>query len=396
MATANRALLMWCLALGSGAIAAKGPAITTIPAIFMGAASGMVAYQESQKVGGKDWASTLLDCGQCLCTLTPSGATETTVMDARLVESLPAPVADWLVSSTVDPTTTEFWTSKRARASKIYVGARGSGKSVLVGFHCAQMAEAGVDLKISDRHYPESQEWLPGIDRDTFENRYLLKDAEDTYKALMHLQQTLHNRIEGTSQDRSPKHLVIDEWGGLIRKWGDSQIKAAVSAISFIYDEGRKYGIDVSLVVHGLTREKTALDESITGAADLYLMGDSLSQTTYTYPASLSRDRAKLLDARSRLVADVEPAQRVLTYRDALSGEAYPVVAPDLSTPTPLEVPTSVDDWLMGHDPTITAMVSDGASLRAVCEALGVKRSNKNPQYVALKNYLQELNETHV
>ena len=391
MATANRALLMWFLALGSGAIAAKGPALTTIPAIVLGSAAGMVAYQESARVKGKEWASTALDVGQCLVTLSPSGSTEAVVMDARIVEALPAPVAEWLTVSTVDPTTTEFWTAKRARASKIYVGARGSGKSVLVGFHCAQMAEAGVDLKISDRHYPESQEWLPGIDRETFEARYLLRDAGDTHRALLHLQQTLHNRIEGTSQDRTPKHLVIDEWGGLLRKWTDQEIKAAVDAISFIYDEGRKYGIDVSLVCHGLTREKTALDEAITGAADLYLMGDALSQTTYTYPASLSRDRAKLLDARGRMVATVEPAQRVLTYRDALSGEAYPVVAPDLSAPVPLEVPESTEDWLEQHHGLISQLATEGASLRKISDALGVKRSNKNPQYVALKAHLQEL-----
>jgi hypothetical protein len=164
-----------------------------------------------------------------------------------------------------------------------------------------------------------------------------------------------------------------------------------VDAISFIYDEGRKYGIDVSLVCHGLTREKTALDESITGAADLYLMGDSLSQTTYTYPASLTRDRAKLLDARGRMVATVEPAQRVLTYRDALSGEAYPVVAPDLSAPVPLEVPESTEDWLEQHHGLISQLATEGASLRKISDALGVKRSNKNPQYVALKAHLQEL-----
>jgi hypothetical protein len=120
-------------------------------------------------------------------------------------------------------------------------------------------------------------------------------------------------------------------------------------------------------------------------------MGDSISNTTYTWPASLTRDRGKLLDARGRLVATVEPAQRVLTYRDALSGEAYPVVAPDLSQPIPLEVPESTDDWLSEHHGLITQLATEGASLRKISDALGVKRSNKNPQYVALKAHLQEL-----
>ena len=294
MANVSRALFLWSLAIGSGAIAAKGPAMLTIPAIALSSASVMVGYQESQKHRLSDWALEAWDIGLSLGTLAPSGAAAPVATHA--IANLPGPVADWLVTSTVDPTTAEFWTEKRARASKIYVGARGSGKSYLVNFHCSQMAQAGIDLKISDRHYPEgSHEWLPGIDRDTFEQRYLVRTAEDSHKALLFLQQTLHNRIEGISPDRSPKHLVLDEWGGLVRKWLPQETKAAVQAIAFIFDEGRKFGIDVSLVVHGLTREKTALDESITGAADLYLMGDSLSQTTYTYPASMARERGRLL-----------------------------------------------------------------------------------------------------
>jgi hypothetical protein len=254
------------------------------------------------------------------------------------------------------------------------------------------MAEAGIDLKISDRHYPEGDHtWLEGIDRKTFEERYLIRDAEDTYQALMHLQSTLHNRVEGISKDRNPKHLVLDEWRGLIRKWSKSQIKSAIKALQFIFDEGRKYGVDVSLVCHGLTRESTELDESITGAADLYLMGDAISQTTYTYPASLARERGKLLDERQRLVSDVQPAQRVLIYRDAISGEAYPVVAPDLSQPEQLTVNAapSLDTWLDQNIDAIRQGIAEGKTARQISEALGVRRSKDNPQWIALKQFCE-------
>ena len=390
MANVSRTLFLWSLALGSGAIAAKGPALTTIPAIVLGSAAAMVAGQETRRHRLSDWALEAWDIGLCLGTLAPSGAAAPVA--TRAIATLPAPVADWLTTSTVDPTTAEFWTVKRARASKIYVGARGSGKSYLVNFHCGQMAEACIDLKISDRHYPEGEhEWLAGIDRATFEQRYLLRTADDTFGAILHLQQTLHNRIEGLSQDRSPKHLVLDEWGGLVRKWTPQETKAAVQAIAFIFDEGRKFGVDVSLVVHGLTREKTELDEAITGAADLYLMGDSLSQTTYTYPASLARERGRLLDARQRLIAEVQPPQRVLVYRDALSGETYPVVAPDLSTPDRLEVAPAADEWLAENADSIRELVKRGYSARQISDHLKVKRSKDNPQYQALKQFLQEL-----
>lgn len=391
MANVSRTLFLWSVALGAGAIAAKGPALTTIPAIALGAASGMVAYQSSGKHGAREWASELGEVGLELCTLTPADGPSSATPSARLISALPPSVADWLNVATVDPTSSEFWTPKRARASKIYVGARGSGKSVLVGFHCAQMAEAGVDLKISDRHYPESQEWLPGLDRAVFEERYLLRTAEDSHRALLHLQEVLHNRIEGLSPDRSPKHLVIDEWGGLVRKWSAQEIKSAIDAIGFIYDEGRKYGIDVSLVCHGLTREKTHLDESITGSADLFLMGDALAQSTYTYPLSLSRERGKLLDSRAQLVATVQHPQRVLTYRDALSGEAYPVVSPDLSTPERLEVEPSTDQWLVDNADAITAMVLEGKTARQISTALKIRRAKNNPQWVLLQEFITEV-----
>ncbi len=393
MANVSRTLFLWSLAVGSAAIAAKGPVLLTLPAIALSSASAMVAYQESRKHRLSDWALEAWDVGLCLGTLAPSGVAPEPTTHA--IANLPRPVADWLVTSTVDPTTAEFWTVKRARGSKIYVGARGSGKSYLVNFHCSQMAQAGIDLKISDRHYPNGEhEWLPGIDRDTFEQLYLIRDAADSHKAIMHLQQTLHNRIEGMSQDKSPKHLVLDEWGGLVRKWTPQETKLAVQAIAFIFDEGRKFGIDVSIVVHGLTREKTELDEAITGAADLYLMGDSLSQTTYTYPASLARDRGRLLDARQKAIAAVQPPQRVLIFRDALSGEAYPVVSPDLSTPDRLVVDPGVDEWLAQNADAIKEMVAKGDSARQISEHLKVKRLKDNPQYQALKTFLQEL-ETH-
>jgi hypothetical protein len=349
----------------------------------------MVAYQESRQHRLRDWALEAWDIGLCLGTLASSSTAPTATTHA--IASLPAPVAEWLTASTVDPTTAEFWTAKQARASKIYVGARGSGKSYLLNYHCGQMAQAGIDLKISDRHYPEGEhEWLPGIDRSILEERYLLRTAEDSLGAILHLQQTLHNRIEGISADRSPKHLVLDEWGGLIRKWTPQETTAAVQAISFIFDEGRKFGVDISLVCHGLTREKTELDEAITGAADLYLMGDSLSQTTYTYPASLTRERGRLLDARQRLVAEVQPAQRVLIYRDALTGEAYPVVAPDLSTPDRLEVGPTVEEWMAQHSDLIKERIAQGQTARQISDELKVKRSKDSPQWAALKTLVQE------
>ncbi|NET37183.1 MAG: hypothetical protein F6K19_35030 [Cyanothece sp. SIO1E1] len=389
---------LWLLSMGAGAIALKGPQIFTIPAIMLGAASGIVAYQESEKLKAKDWGAEAWDIALCLGKLSPSQRKPKLVQYD--LSGMPDFLLDWLKISTVDATTSGFWTAKRARASKIYVGARGSGKSYLVNHHCTLMAADGIDLKISDRHYPNGDhEWLPGIPRDVFEDRFLVRDADDTHGALMHLQATLHNRIEGISKSTKPKHLVIDEWCGLLRKWDKKQIKSAVDGIAFIFDEGRKYGIDVSVVAHGLTREKTELNEAVTGAADLYIMGDAISQTTYTYPASLARERDGLLDARQRLISEAGIPQRVLIYRDAIAGEATAVVAPDLSVPARLNVPdylakAAVDPnqaWLDENAETIRGWLSEGLSLRKMSEQLGLQRSEKkDPRYKTLKQFIAD------
>ncbi|NET36881.1 MAG: hypothetical protein F6K19_33450 [Cyanothece sp. SIO1E1] len=400
MVNPSRTLALWFLSLGLGAIALAGPPVLTIPAVLLGASSGIVAYQEAAKLKPKDWAAEVWDIGVCLGQLSPSQQPVKAGTHYNL-SGLPDFLADWLKISTVDATTPDFWTAKRARASKIYVGARGSGKSYLVNHHCTLMAAQGIDLKISDRHYPNGDhEWLPGLPRDVFEERFLVRDAEDTYGALMHLQSTLHNRIEGLSQGKSPKHLVIDEWCGLLRKWDKKQIKSAVDAIAFIFDEGRKYGIDVSVVAHGLTREKTELSEAITGAADLYIMGDAISQTTYTYPTSLVRERDGLLDARQRLMHEAGIPQRVLIYRDAISGEAYAVVAPDLSVPDTLSIPNTeiktdpIQDWLAENAETIQGWIAAGLSATAISDKLSINRGKgKDPRWKALQQFVKDANE---
>lgn len=390
----SRSLLLWFISAGGFGVALGGPELVALPSLVVGSAAGLVAVEQTRKTQLRDWALELWDLGYSVGTLTATNFLDAPTVPLSRIEALPVSVRDWLSVSAVDPVTPEFWTTKLSRTSKIYVGARGSGKSVLVNFHLTQMVEAGIDVKVSDRHYPNGEfTWLPGVDRATLEDRFLLRTADDTYQALLHLQETLHNRIEGISKDTRPKHLVIDEWGGLLRKWTPQQTETAVGVISFIFDEGRKYGIDVSLVCHGLTREKTALDEATTGSADLYLMGDAISQTTYTYPASLNVERKRLLSARLALVAQVSPPQRVLIYRNALSGEAFPVVAPDLSTPTPLEVALSADEWVRLNGDRIEALRAEGRSLRKISDALKVKRAADNPQWLALKAFFAEINE---
>jgi len=280
-----------------------------------------------------------------------------------------------------DPTTPDFWTKKRISSSKILCGIRGSGKSVLSEY-CASMLLDGTDLLISDRHYDQQEsKWLKGMDRDAFEKQMLLDTARKTYLSLLKYGRTLRARIDSGDKSATPIHMLIDEWGGCWREWDEDTQAEIIKTLEFINEEGRKYGVNVTLVLHQLTEKKTGLGESLTSAADLYLLGDAISATTYTYPASLSAQRKELMAARRKALSQVKVPQRVVIYREALTGEATVIFTPDLSQPLDISVETSKsmeDIW------------EPGISARSMSEAMGVtNRKKENPEYQAILDFLQ-------
>lgn len=135
---------------------------------------------------------------------------------------------------------------------------------------------------------------------------------------------------------------AIDEWGGGWRQWSEYEQADAIQALQTISEEGRKFTVNVTVILHKLTKQDTGIDEGLSGAADLYLMGDAISQTTWTFPASLRSQRDQLLKDRRAQLAAVEVAQRVMIYRDPITGDARIVVAPDLSQPQQIDLQTGL------------------------------------------------------
>lgn len=295
------------------------------------------------------------------------------------------------MANEVDPTTPDFWTKKRIEASKILCGIRGSGKSVLSEYIVSMLID-GTDLLISDRHYDnEESGWLLTMDKQLFQDKILIPTAFDTYKALCRYRRELQKRIAAGNKSAQPIHILIDEWGGCWREWDEQQQTDVISILEFINEEGRKYHVNYTLIVHQLTEKRTGLPEAVTTAVDLYLLGDAISATTYTFPASLSVDRKRLIGERQQVIAGLTVPQRAVVYRNSLEGQARVIVTPDLNEPPKIEIQDVSDSLEQVWETDISA--------RAMCEKLGITNRRKdNPRYIEVIDFLkakeEQINET--
>lgn len=280
-----------------------------------------------------------------------------------------------------------FWTAQGALNSKIIVGARGSGKSTLAQYFAGQIATNGSRIRISDRHYP-STNWLPGCPKEDFERAFLVGSAEDTLAELKGLSRELKCRIEGGDRDGQPLHLLIDEWGGCYSQWSEVERSSAIEALTRISEEGRKFGVNYTVVLHNLTREKTGIDQALLSATDLYLCGDALSNSTWKFPRSLVVDRDSLNSQRQVLLKDRSLAnQRILIFKDT-DGESKLVIAPDLRVPEEFQ-PVYESDLKKDLEARIEAAYEPGMSIRQLCAALGIKtRKLSNLDYVKVSDYI--------
>lgn len=385
--TPAQVYLLGALSAGCLALALKAPKLISWPALALLPAAGLAAYGEGRRYRLADYIAEGLNIGTAIAKLGEGDSRPPALLTHLL---LPADYkADWDSSPAdqVDPTTANFWTAKRALASKIICGIRGSGKTSLSAYFAGQLAQT-TRLLISDRHYPAGEaEWLPGVPREDFEQRYLISDAAGTLNALLNFKTELGDRISGESDDKTELHLLIDEWGGCWRAWSDGEQAAAIKALGTINEEGRKFGVNVTLIVHNLLKEKTGLGQELTGAADLYLMGDAISFSNYSFPTSLTRQRDSLTGDRLALLSAIGIKQRVIIFRDA-QGDARLIVAPNLSEPERFEVDRSLSDerleqlWSDGHD-----------SSRKLTDALGVKRAKGSPDYSLIKAFVARKTE---
>lgn len=301
-----------------------------------------------------------------------------------------------------DPTTPDFWVSKRAKRSAVLLGNRGSGKSAMQAFRFQQKVFAGVRCWISDIHRGaqirdgrEPTVWLPGISEDDFQERYLVKTAEDTLKLLKMFKAEAHSRLYENSEWNEEWDLTIDEWQAVWAKWSDTEREVAIKCFNAILDEADKVGIQVSITLHSLTREKTGLDGSLINGCDLYIFGGALANTANQIPSDM--DRKALGKEKAELALSLSIQQRAVVYRDAISTESYAVISPDLSVKFEFEPAQPDEDvWLAENKADIEKRWGAGESVTAIAQALKLQQTNSNPKYLKLKEFYAALEVSEV
>jgi len=338
--------------------------------------------------GFKALLSEGLDMGAIVC-----GNGETTKATVEVIKKITIPSFSPVVAAPAhDPTTLDFWTSKRALNTKIMVGGRGMGKTFAARNFALQILESGARLQIADRH-SDKTEWFPGMERAHFEAMFLLKTASAALTALVALGMEVSRRIDSpdsSDTDSQPQHLMIDEWGGCWSEWSSTERESAINALKRISEEGRKYGINCTVILHELTKSGTGISQSISGAADLYIFGDALSNTTWPWPASLSDNRAALTAQRLALLSNTALAvQRAVIVRDS-SGVAVVAVSPDLSSSEPRLFELE-SDQARDAESRMNELYEPGISLTAFSNALGItNRRDTHPPYARAKLFWQE------
>ncbi len=56
--------------------------------------------------------------------------------------------------------------------------------------------------------------------------------------------------------------VILDEEENLKRNLSEEQFEAVQDVISLIQDEGRKYGVEITIAMHSLKKENTGIDSA--------------------------------------------------------------------------------------------------------------------------------------
>ena len=370
------------------------PPVTTLPFIITGSAAGYAAYEVGRKESANGWVKTGIDLANAIVTL---GETGTGKASKKItIDGLPDNLREWLeqVQDDEDLTTPDFWQPSLAIQSFILAGSRGTGKSQVANWLFTNALAAGVDAKMSDRHYdrddPEATEWCPGMSRDDFERKLLIETVSATLAAVTNLQRELQWRIDNKRRDLPKKHLFIDECNGFFSYLTDHQKQAVKIAIDFIMREGRKFGVNITLIFHDFTKEECVLGEGTRNQFHLMLTGDAISNTTWVIPAAVTNKRKQLLAEREAFCQRLSKHQRVIVYRNPVSGEVKVVVAPNFETdPLVCEVVDS-DDELRQR---VIPLLEQGKGITAIAQELNISRGGTG-QYPKLQKIIAEVKQS--
>ncbi len=195
---------------------------------------------------------------------------------------------------------------KFVSASKVVFGPKGSGKSIYLAYEAIAFVQLHPDgeLRIGDRHFSEDEsQWLPGVPADILEKKYVASKREQILAMFRRAGSLLRHRVDSGirlshSECRRFK-LICDEFESFILQLDDDEKKEVMGIIAQSQDEGRKYGVDITLGVHSLKKERIGIDSSVLFQMDVLCLGQALADPNTKFPADF--DTKKLLSEQHTL-----------------------------------------------------------------------------------------------
>jgi hypothetical protein len=197
-------------------------------------------------------------------------------------------------------------TSKFISGSKIVVGARGKGKSTFLTYAVSRMIleNPGLELYIIDPHLDRSEpidyKWFSGVPIKSTLNKVLFKDKYEGL--LLSIAKIFQHRIDNDifyPKSCSLIHLVVDELEAVKGYLGSNYSGLFLDLLAKIQDEGRKYGIEVTVGSHGMKKETIGIDSSALSQMNWVLFENAAYDTTVKYPSDFDqkeiKEKAKLM-----------------------------------------------------------------------------------------------------
>ena len=191
-------------------------------------------------------------------------------------------------------------TSDFIRYSKVVVGVRGSGKSSYLKYEASRFLLENPNslLYIFDPHFNKQKPerwWLNNIPLDILLERFVTKKAEDIYQKVVGLYRELQRRIdEELEPPEVPKvKIILDEEENLKRSLDEEKFDYFLKFVSLIQDEGRKFGFEITIGMHGLKKHKTGIDSNDLGQMNWLVFEKSAYDPNTRYPADFETDQIK-------------------------------------------------------------------------------------------------------
>lgn len=209
------------------------------------------------------------------------------------------------------------------RASKAVFGAKGSGKTTYLNYEAMMFLATNPngELRIGDLHFdPEEPKWLPSVPSEVLLKKYVASKKESILALFRWFHAELKDRIDKgdrikpgqdvvTREGRTRRRVkfICDEFIGFIGRCSNEEIKEIEACLATSQDEGRKFGMDVTLGLHSLKKGRSKIDSSVLFQMDILCLANAIADPNTPFPTDW--DKKALVSCRHAVQASLGPGQ---------------------------------------------------------------------------------------